>query len=96
MTSIKSFLWTGTTSAILRADGKTPEVNDILEISTSWQEISFLCNFNILVGMLLGPTDLVESSEDSIRATLCLSVGLKKKNVELYFSESLKSVYEYI
>ena len=46
--------------------------------------------------MLLGPTDLVESSEDSIRATLCLPVGLKKKNVELYFSESLKSVYEYI
>ena len=44
--------------------------------------------------MLLGSSDLVESSEDSIRATLRLSVRLTKKNVELYFSESLKSVYE--
>ena len=74
--SLESFLWTGTTLAILRADGKTPEVNDILKISASWQEISFLSNFNILVGMLLGPTDLVESSEDMMSATSCLSVGL--------------------
>ena len=44
--------------------------------------------------MLLGPTDLVELSEDMMRATSCLSVGLKKKKIELYFSESLKSVYE--
>ena len=45
--------------------------------------------------MMLGPTDLVESSEDMMRATSCLSVGLKKKkNFELYFSESLKSVCE--
>ena len=29
--------------------------------------------------MLLGPTDLVESSEDVMRATLWLSLGLKKK-----------------
>ena len=66
-------------------------MNVILKISASWQEISFLSNFNILVGMLLGPTDLVESSEDMIRAASCLSVGLKKKIFELYFSESLKS-----
>ena len=50
-------LWTGTTLAILRADGKTSEENDILKILTSWHDISFLSNFNISVGMLLDPTD---------------------------------------
>ena len=45
--------------------------------------------------MLLGLTDLVESSED-MRAISSLSVGLKKKNLELYFSESVKSVWENI
>ena len=29
--------------------------------------------------MLLGPADLVESSEDMMRYTSCLSVGLKKR-----------------
>ena len=94
--SLESFLWTGTTLAILRADGKTPEVNDILKISASWQEISFFSNFNILVGMMLGPADWVESSEDMMRATSCLSVGLKKNSFELYFSESLKCLREYL
>ena len=47
--------------------------------------------------MLLGPTDLVESSEDIMRAILSLSVGFKKKkNFELFFSDSRKSVYENI
>ena len=46
---------------MLWADGKTPEVNDILKISASQLEIS-LSNFTISVGMLLGPTDLAESS----------------------------------
>ena len=41
----------------------------------------FLSNFNILVGMLLGLTDLVESSEDMMGATSCLSVGHKKKRI---------------
>ena len=44
--------------------------------------------------MLLGPADLVESSEDIMRAISSLPVGLKKKNFELYFSESLKGVCE--
>ena len=38
--------------------------------------MSFLINFNILLGMLLGPADLVESSKDTMRAISCLSVGL--------------------
>ena len=67
-------------------------MNDILKILTSWQETSFLSIFSVLVGMLLGPTDLVESREDMIRAISSLSVGLKKKKFELNFSESLKSV----
>ena len=29
--------------------------------------------------MLLGPADLVESSEDMMRDTSCFSVGLKKR-----------------
>ena len=85
--SLESFLWTGTTLAILRADGNTPEVNDTLKISASWQEISFLSNFNILVGKLLGPADLVESSEDMMRATSCLSVGLKKRILSSIFQK---------
>ena len=41
--------------------------------------------------MLLGPTDLVESSEDMMRVISSLSVGLKKNNFEMrifniYFS----------
>ena len=36
----------------------------ILNNSDSWQEISFLSNFNILVGMLVGWFDLLESNED--------------------------------
>ena len=50
-----------------------------ISISASWQEIQFSSNFSVLVGILLGPTDFVESSEDILRATLFLSVGLKKR-----------------
>ena len=46
--------------------------------------------------MLLGLTDLVESSEDMMRAISSLPVGLKKNNFELYFLETLKSVFENI
>ena len=67
-------------------------MNVILKISASWQEISFLSNFNILVGMLLGPTDLVESSEDMIRAASCLSVGLKKIILSSIFQKVLSHI----
>ena len=43
--------------------------------------MSFLSNFNILVGILLGPTDLLESNEDMIFSISVLSVGLIKKEV---------------
>ena len=41
----------------------------------------FLSNFNTLVGMLLGPTDLLESNEDMTFSISVLSVGLTKKEV---------------
>ena len=37
--------------------------------------MSFLTNFNILVGILLGPTDLLESNEDMTFSISVLSVG---------------------
>ena len=36
--------------------------------------MSFLNNFDILVGILLGPTDLLESNEDMIFSISVLSV----------------------
>ena len=61
-----------------QADGKTPEVGYILKISTRWQEILFLSKFSVLVGMLLVLSDVVESSEDIMRAISSLSVRLQK------------------
>ena len=46
----------------------------------SSQEMSFLSNFSTS-----GPTDLVEPSEDMMRAISSFLVGLKKKNFELFF-----------
>ena len=41
--------------------GEAPEEKEILNISDSWLEMSFLSNFNILIGILVGPSDLLES-----------------------------------
>ena len=41
--------------------------------------MSFLSNFNISVGILLGPTDLLESNEDMTFSISVLSVGLTKR-----------------
>ena len=57
--------------------GKTPVENEMLNISADLVEISFSSDFNIFVGMLLGSTDLFESSEDMC----CISdlfLGLRK------------------
>ena len=40
--------------------------------------MSFLSNFNILIGILLGPTDFLESNEDMIFSISDLSVGLNR------------------
>ena len=54
-------------------------MNDILKISVSLQKRSFLSNFSILVVILLGPTQLVESSKDIIRTISYLTAELRKK-----------------
>ena len=43
--------------------------------------MSFLSNFNILVWILLGPTDLLESNEDMIFLISVFPVGLIKEEV---------------
>ena len=80
---MESFLCTGITLVVFSVDKQTPEEKQILNISDSWLELemSFLSNFDILVGILLGPTDLLESNEDMIFSISVLSVGLIKKEV---------------
>ena len=53
--------------------------NEMLNISANWVETSFLGSFNILVGMLFGPTDLFEFREDIIFCISYLLVRLRKK-----------------
>ena len=51
--------------------------------------MSFLTNFNILVGILLGPTDLLESNEDMTFSISVLYVGLTKKEIlDLFLRKS--------
>ena len=57
--------------------------------------MSFLSNLYILVGILLGPTDLLESDEDMIFTISVLSVGLIKKEVlDLFLRKSEKYWFE--
>ena len=69
----------GITLAVFSIEGRTPEEKVILNISDSWLEVSFLRNFNILLGILLGPTDLLQSNEDMAFSISVLSVGLIRK-----------------
>ena len=92
---MESFLCTGITLAIFSIEGKTPEDKEILNISGSWLEMSFLSNFNTLVGILLGPTDLLESNEDMIFSISDLSVAFtKKKILDLFLRKSEKCLCE--
>ena len=43
--------------------------------------MSFWSNFNVLVEILLGPTDLLESDEDMTFSISVWSVGLTKKEI---------------
>ena len=53
--------------------------------------MSFLSNFNILVGILLGPTDLLESNEDMTFSISVLSIGLIKEEIlDLFLRKSEK------
>ena len=88
-------LCTGITLAVFNIEGKTPEEKEILHNSDSCLEMSFLSNFNILVGMGLGPTDLLESNEDMTFSISVLSVGLTKKEIlDLFLRKSEKCLCE--
>ena len=53
--------------------------------------MSFLSNFNILVGILLGPTDLLESNEDMTFSISVLSVVFTKREIlDLFLRKSGK------
>ena len=57
--------------------------------------MSFLSNFSILVGIVLGPTDLLESNEDMTFSISVLSVGLTKKEIlDLFLRKSEKCLCE--
>ena len=59
----------GITLAVFRGVGYIPEEKERLKISTSCVEIFFFSNFNILVGILFGPEDLLSLSEDIMEIT---------------------------
>ena len=91
---MESFLCTEISFAVFSIEGKMTEEKEILNISDSWLEISFLSNFNILVGILLGLTDLLESNEDIFSISV-LSVGLTKKEIlDLFLRKSEKYLCE--
>ena len=55
----------------------------------------FLSNFNILVGILLDPTDLLESNEDMTFSISVLSLELTKKEIlDLFLRKSEKCLCE--
>ena len=56
-----------------------------MNISDSLLDMSFLRNFNTLVGILLGPTDLSKSNEDMTFSISVLSVGLTKMEIKDLF-----------
>ena len=68
---------------------------EILNISNSQLGISFLSNFNTLVGILLCLTDLLQSNEDVIFSISVLSVGrIKKEILDLFLIKSKKCLRE--
>ena len=78
----------GITLAVFSIEGMTPEEKDIKYFRL---KMSFLSNFNILVRILLGPTNLLESSDDMIFSISVLPVGLTKKEIlDLFLRKSEK------
>ena len=57
--------------------------------------MSFLSNFSTFVGILLGPTDLLESNEDMITSSFVFSVGLtKKETLDLFLRKDEECLCE--
>lgn len=56
-----------------------------------WLKLSFLINLIILVGILLGQTNLIESNEGMTFCVLVLSVGLTTKETsDIFLRESVR------
>ena len=83
----------GITSAVFKGLGYIPEEKERLKISTRCVEISFFSNFNILVGILFGPEDLLSLREDIMEITSSLSVGVTKKNLNYHHEGSQCKFY---
>ena len=71
------------TLAVFKGVGYIPEEKERLKISTRCVEISFFSNFNILVGILFGPEDLLSLREDIMEITSSPSVGVINKEFKL-------------
>ena len=57
--------------------------------------MSFLSNFNILIGILLGPTDLLEPNDDMVFFMSVLSVGrIEKEVLDLFLRKAEKCLCE--
>ena len=72
------------TLAVFNRVGKLPVVNERLNKSGSWSEMSFLRSFNALVRILYRPVALLISIDERISLISSFSVGVRKK--ELGFS----------
>ena len=65
--------------------GKVSVVNERLNKSASWSEISFLSSCNALVGILYGPVALLICSDEITSLISSLSVGERKKELGFLF-----------
>ena len=74
------------TLAVFNRVGKLPVVNERLNKTASWSEISFLSSFNTLVGILYGPVALLISSDERICLITSLSTDERKKEFGFSFA----------
>ena len=81
------------TLAVFKGVGYIPEEKERLKISTRCVEISFFSNFNILVGILFGPEDLLSLREDIMEITSSLSAGVIKINIYIYHLEGSQCTF---
>ena len=72
----------GITLADFKGVGYIPEEKQRLKISGRCVEMSFFSNFNIVVGILFGPEDLLSLREDIMEISSSVFVGvIKKRNL---------------
>ena len=81
------------TLAVFNRVGKLSVVNGRLNKSVSWSDMSFLSNFNTLVGILYGPIALLISSDERISLISSLSVGERKKGIRVFLYEVISVIF---